>query len=62
LKGYDEQQPSNGRENTDVATAIHKHTDHFALLHFCQVQLGEPLTGIDVVLFYFSKLVNTARV
>ena len=45
-------------ENTHVAAAVHKHTDHFALLYLGQVQLGKPLTGIDVVLSYVSGRSN----
>ena len=42
--------------NTHVTATIHKHTDDFALLYLCQVQLGKPLTGVDVILSRVSKL------
>ena len=43
---------------THISATIHQHADNLALLHFCQVQLGETFTGIDVVLYLISVLTN----
>ena len=46
--------------NIHVAATVHKNTDDFALLYLCQVQLGEPLTGIDVILSRVNNFVNNS--